>query len=77
MVGGPELRDDLVVLAAVTPEHVAELRRILGTPEVQSRWGDEAASPRWPWPHCGHGSFGEGLERHNRTTPHARRSYAE
>ncbi|MBA3233829.1 MAG: GNAT family N-acetyltransferase [Propionibacteriales bacterium] len=38
-----------VVLEPVTPEHVPELRRILGTPEVRRRWGDEAASSQWPF----------------------------
>ncbi len=33
----------------ITADHVAELRRILGTPEVRSRWGDEAASSAWPF----------------------------
>jgi len=38
-----------VVLAPVTAEHVAELRRILLTPEVAARWDDEAASAGWPF----------------------------
>ena len=33
----------------VIAEHVPELRRILGTPEVRGRWGDEAASAGWPF----------------------------
>ena len=37
-----------VRLVPVTGEHVAELRRILATPEVRRRWRDEAASPGWP-----------------------------
>jgi len=37
------------VLVPVTAEHVPELRRILLTPEVRRRWGDEAASPQWPF----------------------------
>ena len=45
----PELRGERVVLVPVAAGHVAELRRILATPEVRSRWGDEAASPRWPF----------------------------
>jgi RimJ/RimL family protein N-acetyltransferase len=44
-----ELRGDQVVLVPVVEAHVAELRRILHTPEVRSRWGDEAASSRWPF----------------------------
>ncbi|HXW35625.1 MAG TPA: GNAT family protein [Acidimicrobiales bacterium] len=38
-----------VHLTPVGTEHVRELRRILKTPEVESRWGDEAASDRWPF----------------------------
>ena len=38
-----------VVLEPVESSHVSELRRILATPEVRSRWGDEAASPDWPF----------------------------
>ena len=45
----PELRGELVVLAPVTTAHVVELRRILRTPEVWRRWGDEAASAQWPF----------------------------
>jgi RimJ/RimL family protein N-acetyltransferase len=45
----PELRGERVVLVPVNVEHVPELRRILSTPEVRIRWGDEAASPRWPF----------------------------
>ncbi len=37
------------MLVAVTAEHVADLRRILHTPEVRLRWGDEAASAQWPF----------------------------
>ena len=29
-------------------EHVVDLRRILATPEVSARWGDEAVSGDWP-----------------------------
>lgn len=39
----------LAVLVPLQADHVPELRRILLTPEVRSRWGDEAASPLWPW----------------------------
>ncbi|MGH3856593.1 MAG: GNAT family N-acetyltransferase [Pseudonocardiaceae bacterium] len=46
---GSELRGKRVVLVPVTAEHVADLRRILHTPEVRLRWGDEAASPQWPF----------------------------
>jgi RimJ/RimL family protein N-acetyltransferase len=49
MTAGPELRGKRVVLVPVTAEHVPELRRILRTPEVWLRWGDEAASPQWPF----------------------------
>ncbi|MEO7195235.1 MAG: GNAT family protein [Pseudonocardiaceae bacterium] len=49
MTAGPELRGKRVVLVPVTAEHVADLRRILRTPEVRLRWGDEAASPQWPF----------------------------
>jgi aminoglycoside 6'-N-acetyltransferase len=38
-----------VVLVLVSAEHVPELRRILLTTEVRFRWGDEAASPAWPF----------------------------
>jgi aminoglycoside 6'-N-acetyltransferase len=37
-----------VTLQPVAERHVAELRRILATPEVRARWGDEAASDGWP-----------------------------
>ena len=30
-------------------DYVAQLRRILATPAVRSRWGDEAASDQWPF----------------------------
>lgn len=45
----PELRGERVVLAPVTEGHVPELRRILLTPPVRRRWGDEAASRAWPF----------------------------
>jgi len=38
-----------VVLVPVTPEHVAELRRLLATPEVRRRWRAEDASSGWPF----------------------------
>lgn len=44
-----ELRGHLAVLQPVTHEHVPALRHILATPQVRSRWGDEAASPEWPF----------------------------
>jgi RimJ/RimL family protein N-acetyltransferase len=44
----PELRGENVVLVPVTTSHVSELRRILATPEVRYRWGEEAASSQWP-----------------------------
>jgi RimJ/RimL family protein N-acetyltransferase len=43
------LRGVRVVLVPVGPEHVPELRRILRTPAVRSRWRDEAAAPDWPF----------------------------
>ena len=49
MTADPELHGELVVLAPVAAEQVPELRRILRTPEVRCRWGDEAASPQWPF----------------------------
>jgi len=49
MTTAPELRGQQVALLPVTPGHVTELRRILATPEVRHRWGDEAASPDWPF----------------------------
>ena len=49
MTAAPELRGKHVVLVPVTAEHVPDLRRILRTPQVWLRWGDEAASPRWPF----------------------------
>jgi aminoglycoside 6'-N-acetyltransferase len=36
------------MLVPVAPAHVADLRRILATPEVGARWGDEAVSDDWP-----------------------------
>ncbi|HEY9413040.1 MAG TPA: GNAT family protein [Jiangellaceae bacterium] len=48
MNAGGELIGRLVVLVPVTAEHVADLQRILRTPEVRARWGDEDVSPRWP-----------------------------
>jgi RimJ/RimL family protein N-acetyltransferase len=44
-----ELRGERVVLVPVAPGHVGELRRILHTPEVHARWGDEDARPGWPF----------------------------
>ncbi len=46
---GFELRGESVVLVLVTASHVPDLRRILRTPEVRLRWGEEAASPQWPF----------------------------
>jgi len=45
----PELRGEKVVLVPVAARHVAELRRILHTPEVRVRWGDEDKHPDWPF----------------------------
>jgi len=47
--GSPTLRGKRVVLVPVTPEHVAELRRLLATPEVRRRWRAEDASSGWPF----------------------------
>ncbi|MGH3898487.1 MAG: GNAT family N-acetyltransferase [Pseudonocardiaceae bacterium] len=49
MAAGSELCGERVVLVPVTAEHVPELRRILHTPEVRLRWGEEAVSPQWPF----------------------------
>jgi len=38
-----------VELVPVTAEHVPELRRMLAMPAIWQRWGDEAASPQWPF----------------------------
>lgn len=38
-----------VALVPVTAEHVPVLRRILHTPTVWLRWGEEAASAHWPF----------------------------
>jgi RimJ/RimL family protein N-acetyltransferase len=46
---GPELVGELIELVPVTWTDVAQLRRILATPAVRSRWGDEAASDQWPF----------------------------
>jgi RimJ/RimL family protein N-acetyltransferase len=46
---GPVLQGEGVVLVPVSAEHVPELRRIVGTPEVRRRWGDEdVKAPDWP-----------------------------
>jgi len=44
-----ELHGQHVVLIAVAPGDVPELRRILHTPQVHQRWGDEDATPQWPF----------------------------
>lgn len=38
-----------VLLVPVGTEHVPHLRRILSTPQVRMRWGNEAASDQWPF----------------------------
>ncbi|OZF34640.1 GNAT family protein [Rhodococcus sp. 14-2483-1-2] len=43
------LRGERVVLRPVTAEDVPELSRILRTPEVYARWGDEDADENWPF----------------------------
>lgn len=42
------LRGEQVLLEPVRPEHVPELRRILHTPAVHARWGDDDTDPQWP-----------------------------
>ncbi len=50
MSAASELGGDGVVLAPVTADQVPELRRIIRTPEVRRRWGDEEAeSAGWPF----------------------------
>jgi aminoglycoside 6'-N-acetyltransferase len=44
-----ELRGEQVSLVPLVREHVESLRRILHTPEVHSRWGDEDGAPNWPF----------------------------
>ncbi|MDF2826065.1 MAG: aacA4 [Mycobacterium sp.] len=43
------LRGERVVLRPITAEDGPELRRILHTPEVHARWGDEDADESWPF----------------------------
>lgn len=43
------LRGEGVLLRPVVDEDVPELRRILHTPEVCARWGDEDADENWPF----------------------------
>jgi aminoglycoside 6'-N-acetyltransferase len=50
VTAGPELRGERVVLVPVLADHVPELRRIVATPEVRGRWGEqEAGLPEWPF----------------------------
>ena len=44
-----DLQGELVRLSSVAERHVPELRRILHTPEVFARWGDEDSSETWPF----------------------------
>jgi RimJ/RimL family protein N-acetyltransferase len=47
---GPRLRGRRVLLVPATADHVADLRRIVATPEVRGRWGDEdAKAADWPF----------------------------
>jgi aminoglycoside 6'-N-acetyltransferase len=46
-VTAPELRGQRVVLVPVRSEHAPELRRILATPEVSRRWGEQ--DEQWPF----------------------------
>jgi len=49
VTAGPVLNGEGVVLVPVGAEHVAELRRIVATPEVRRRWGEEEVrDPEWP-----------------------------
>lgn len=48
-MAAPTLQGEQVILRPVDSSHALELRRILATPEVRSRWGDEAASSDWPF----------------------------
>jgi len=43
-----ELVGARTTLLPVGQAHLADLRRILATPEVRARWGDEATSGDWP-----------------------------
>ena len=43
------LRGETVVLVPVRATHVAALRRILASEPVRRRWGEEGASPGWPF----------------------------
>jgi RimJ/RimL family protein N-acetyltransferase len=49
MTGASTLRGERLVLLPVAAEHVPELRRILATREVRTRWRNEDASPQWPF----------------------------
>jgi RimJ/RimL family protein N-acetyltransferase len=49
VTAAPQLHGDGVVLVPAAADHVPELRRIIRTPEVRRRWGDEEAeSADWP-----------------------------
>jgi aminoglycoside 6'-N-acetyltransferase len=43
------LRGETVTLVQVASHHEAELRRIVQTPEVRARWGDEPDGNGWPF----------------------------
>jgi RimJ/RimL family protein N-acetyltransferase len=49
VTAGRHLSGKRVTLAPLTAEHVPRLRQILQAPAVRRRWGDEAASPQWPF----------------------------
>jgi aminoglycoside 6'-N-acetyltransferase len=49
MTDPESLSGQRVELVPVIKDHVPDLRRILATPEVRRRWGDEDASPDWPF----------------------------
>lgn len=40
---------DIVYLEPVDAVHIADLKRILHTPEVHARWGDDDSDPSWPF----------------------------
>src|SRR3954452_8901774 len=42
------LRGETVTLVPVTTDHEPDLRRIVRTPEVRARWGDEPDGNGWP-----------------------------
>jgi RimJ/RimL family protein N-acetyltransferase len=50
MSADAEMHGERVALVPVAAFHVPELRRIVSTPEVRCRWGDqETTAPEWPF----------------------------